>query len=337
MIVADSSSDENKKLNKEIISSVSNLDIKYLDNYPTTISPHHKMADAVNNAEEKYCVLCADDDFVTPTGIEESVDFLEKNSDFALAHGQYVAFRLEAGWGKPRFSWAPIYARESITFLEPEKRLSYHLSNYSQGTTYAVHRTNILKMAYSELLKSKVDPVLFGELLPSMLTVIHGKLKHMEVFYAARDSISSSNPYGPSPRDFITAGKYEENYAKFRQCLAAHLSEQSQLDIDASNKVVDEAMTAYMKPYFAEEVAAHKPMRGVVLDYLHLPGWMDKTIRNVYLELFVKPISLIREFQVTPRNITDKPSTDDLPQCGDLGRIRLYILAHLKSVYGRSG
>ena len=106
VIIADSSSNENKALNRSIISSISNLDIQYVDTYSTQINPHHKMADMVNYAQERYCVFCADDDFVTPNGIKQSVDFLEKNPDFAVAQGQYIAFYLEGEAGKKqKFYW----------------------------------------------------------------------------------------------------------------------------------------------------------------------------------------------------------------------------------------
>lgn len=230
IIVADSSSDENKELNKKTISSVSNLAIKYLDNYSIEINTHHKMADAINYAGEKYCVFCADDDFITPNGINQSVDFLEQNSDFTVAHGSYISFHLKTDdREKQQFCWKPADSDESITLAEAESRLIFHFSNYNP-TIFAVHRTELLKMVYNEALKSKVDPLFFGELLPSMLTLVYGKMKRLDVLYAARDCGSIRNGYWPSLRDAIKAGIYDEEYAKFRDCLAMHLSQQSRLD-----------------------------------------------------------------------------------------------------------
>lgn len=292
IIVADSSSDENKKLNRDIIASVSNLNIRYLDHYSTEINPHHKFSDVVNYAKQKYCVLCADDDFVTLNGIKQSVDFLEKNPDFAVAHGQYIGFHLEEDKkGERQFVWKLTDSHESIAFSGPAMRLSHHLSCYSQSTIYGVHRTGLLQMVYQEVLKSEVDPMLFGEFLPSMLTLIYGKMKCLDVLYAARDAYSTGS--WPTLKDAIRAGVYDREYPKFRNCLATHLSRQSRLDIEKSGKLVDDAMSAYLKKYFYP--SKNKMSMGYIttrigqtLDNLHLPGWLNRGIRKPYKE-FVEP------------------------------------------------
>ncbi|MBI4333142.1 MAG: TIGR00180 family glycosyltransferase [Chloroflexi bacterium] len=264
IIVADSSSNEIKPANRKTISSISGLSIQYLDNYSTKINPHHKMADAVEHAEEKYCLFAADDDFVIPNGVRASMGFLEKNPGFAVAHGHYISFHLEEGEnGKQVFWWAPVYSHESITSSDSTARFHHHLTNYSHPTIYAVHRTELLKMVYGELLKSGVDPVFFGELLPSMLAIIYSKLKCLDVFYDARDSGSiragcyvgdSITPgFWPTLRDALEAGVYDEEYAKFRTCLSVHLSKQSRLDLNGAGRVVDNAMSAYMRRYCPAE------------------------------------------------------------------------------------
>jgi glycosyltransferase domain-containing protein len=208
IIVADSSSDENKKLNKKGISSLSNLTLLHLSDYPTSISASHKVDDALNYVNTKYCVFCADDDFITPNGIKQSVDFLEKNPDFTVAHGYYISFCLKADKReKQKFCWKRGYQYESITFPEAKSRLFSHFSNYYAATFYAVHRTDFLKMIFKETIKF-TDDVRFGELLPSMLTLIHGKMKRLDILYAAGDADSiTSGPYAYLT-DFIRAGKY---------------------------------------------------------------------------------------------------------------------------------
>jgi len=85
IIIADSSSTENKVLNKETISSFPNLKILHLDVYSDKINPLHKLVDAIKYTKTKYCLFGADDDFITPNGINQSVDFLENNQDFTVA------------------------------------------------------------------------------------------------------------------------------------------------------------------------------------------------------------------------------------------------------------
>jgi len=315
IIVADSSSDENKRINKKTISSVSNLNILYLTNYSTEINPTNKIADAINYADTKYCVFCADDDFVTPNGIKQSVDFLEKNPDFTVAHGHYISFYLKTDkGGKQQFCWTPIYPYKSITFPDAKSRLIFHLSYY-YPTFYAVHRTDFLNMIFEETLRF-TDDVRFGELLPSMLTLIHGKMKCLDVLYAAREDIpGSTGQICENLKDFIKVGTHDEKYAKFRDCLAMHLSKKSQLSIKESKKVVDDAMAVYMRKYFD---FIHK--MGKKLDHLRLPDWIDKVIRAPYRKLFL------------PKQMNDFPIFSDTSSqyYDDFNKIRLHVLSYSK-------
>ena len=318
IIVADSSSDDIKTINKRTVSSISKLDIKYLGDYPAEIKPHHKFADAVNHADTKYCVLCADDDFVTPDGIKQSVDFLEENPDFAIAHGQYISFYLKDDErGKRQFYWRPIYSPESITFSDPKIRLNYHLSNYSITTLYAVHRSDFLRLILGEAVKFTSDDR-FSELLPSMLTLVSGKMKSLDVLYSARESLpTSGGATSKRLNDFIRDGTYDEKYERFRECLSTHLSKQAQLDIEESKKTVDEAMSIYMKKY-----SPFNPITGKmqnILDSLMVPDWVNKKIRALYRALFL------------PRQKPDSSFSPGIPPSyeyyDDLNKIRLHVMS----------
>jgi len=251
IVVADSSSAENKKLNRKIVLSFLDLNIQYIDKYPEEVDPYHKFADMVNYAKEKYCVFCADDDFVVPNGINQAVDFLEKNPDFTVTYGYYMGFLLKIkkqprGGSEKQFHWQTYYPKKSITFPKPEDRLFKHLSEYSGMLFYGVYRTDFLKIIYGELLNSKVDTVLFGEMLPGMLALIYGKTKCLDVFYMGR-RLSSHIRCWPTLIDFKNQGRYDAEYVKFRQCLATHLSKKSQSSIGESKKIIDDAMSKYIK------------------------------------------------------------------------------------------
>lgn len=322
IIVADSSSDENKKVNKEIISSFSNLDILYLSDYSSKINQYHKLADAVNYANGKYCIQTGDDDFITQNGINQSIDFLEKNPDFTVAHGYHISFYLKTDKkGKQPFCWTPIYSHESITLPDPVSRLNEHLAKYSLPTLYAVHRTDFLKMVFKETLKF-TDDVRFGELLPSMLTLIYGKMKCLDVLYCVRENTPRSlGETSENLKDFIRVGTYDEKYAKFRDCLAAHLSKKSQLDVEESKKVIDEAMAAYMKKDSTnyKRILIHK--MSDVLNHLRLPDWVDEGVRASYRKIFL------------PKQIADFPcfSDDSSKYYDDFNKIRLHVLSYSNS------
>ena len=310
IIVADSSSNKNKKLNDRVIASLSNLNILYLNNYSSEINMYHKVVDSINYVDTKYCLLCADDDFVTPNGISQSVDFLEKNPDFAVAHGYYIRFHLKTDKkGKQHFCWIPIYLQKSNTSPDPKLRLYSNIAKFNPPF-YAVHTTACLEMIFKESINYTCDPR-FDELLLSALPSIYGKMKRLNVFYAAREDIPTSGKYTyETLEDYIKEGTYAEKYDKFRDCLATHLSKMSPLDAKESKKVVDDAMSAHMKRKYLTVKMIE------VLDYLRLPDWLDGGIRALYRRLFV------------PKMPTDEdihPSYYD-----DFNKIRLHVLSFSK-------
>jgi glycosyltransferase domain-containing protein len=323
IIVADASSDENKKRNKKIISSFSNIDILHINSYSSDIDPYYKISDVLNYVNTKYCVICADDDFITPDGIKQSIEFLDKNPDFTVAHGRYITFYLKRDRkGKLQFRYNPLYVHESISFPDAKSRLFFHLSNVQISPFYAVHRTDFLKFIYKEALEFS-DGDQFRELLLSMLTLIYGKMKCLDVFYAAREAIpDSAGATNKNLKDFIKAGTYDEKYAKFRECLAINLSKKSQLDIEESNRLIDNAMSVHMKKIYSYKYTLISKMSNV-LNYLKLPDWMDNVIRRSYRKLFVPKQMRMEDF----RSSVDRPSSK---YYDGFNKIRHYVLHHPK-------
>ena len=283
IIIADSSSDDNKKENEKISSSFTNLNISHITSYPSTINLLGKMQDVINYVESEYSLFCPDDDFITPNGIMQSIDFLENNHDFSVAHGVYVQFSIKKNSeNKPYLLWKPGYSPESITFSDANDRLYHHLANYSFPTLYGVHRTKDLKMILDETAKY-TDDVRFGEFLPTLLTAIHGKIKCLDVLYAARDASSGSNVY-PTLHDYIKDGTYDAKYSRFKDCLANHLVKMSNLEIRGAEEVIDNAMSAYLKNNFGIKNRIASRMSRV-LDILELPDSIDTKIRLIYRKL----------------------------------------------------
>jgi len=246
IVIADSSNKEFIQQDEEIVKSFEKLKIiykKYSDDFNTYY--YKKKADSLKYAETKYCLFCAVDDFITPEAINKSIEFLDKHSDYSCVHGDYISFRFDKKTQK--FYWKNIYTYyKSIDSSKPEERLNDQFTNYIQ-TIYSVHRTNQLKMIFQENIKYS-DDARFGEILPSLLDVIHGKMKRLNAFYCAREKIFDSDAKTCSTiMNFIKKGTYEAKYKKFRECLSEHLSRHSNLNLQNSRRVIDENWKFYMK------------------------------------------------------------------------------------------
>ncbi len=283
IIIADSSSDENKKKNKEVISPFPSLKILHLNNYLESINPWYKFADAINFVKSKYCLFCSDDDFVIPKTVSFCTDFLENNSNFITAHGHYIMFYLKKKRGRnKKIYWLSEYSLESLTNSQAELRLKEHLSDYSLPTFSAVHRTSFLKMALEETTKYAHDNR-FGELLPSMLASIYGKIKCFDLPYAVQEiNINSTGTTTETLEDFIQKGTYEEKYRKFRNCLSIHLSKNSKLDRKESEKILDSAMNDYLGENYPENSKSFltKKMKDILKI---LPPEVYNIIKSLYI------------------------------------------------------
>jgi glycosyltransferase domain-containing protein len=330
IIVADCSSDESKKKNKETIDSFPDLKILHLSAYAETIKIYHQVADSLNRVQSRYCLICADDDFITPNGIKQSIEFLENNPDFIATHGLYINFRFQDDRRKEtRFRWRSIhFSTFSIESKDAKSRLEYHSANLV-STFFAVYRTEYLKMIYEELLRSKVaagNPI-FGEWFITILTLTYGKLKSLDILYCARDANTPrANPV-QLLHTMIKDGTYDEEYARFRDYLATHISRQSQLDIEESMELVDKTMSVYLEKYDVIPVIPAKTKKRILLDSLHLPGCLDKGITRIY--------SLLYTLFVTPSSPLFPKVSEPSKHPDELDMIRNQVLAYAKSVYGK--
>lgn len=249
-IVADSSSPTIKQLNKKLVRNYSKLRILYIDKFSDKLIQSHKFAEMVKYAKSKYCVFCADDDFIVPEAIKECIIFLEKNPDYVAAHGTYIGFYLfNSLIGIKRFWWQFRHSPISISSSNPVERLSSLLTNSSQ-ILWSVRRTAVVKDCYAQFKKIDFDPSLLpvmGELLPDSLTILKGKVKGLDTFYAARQFFGSVISYYPNLQDAINKGIYDLEYNKFKKCILKNLNKVTTSGENTASKTIDLAIEKVIK------------------------------------------------------------------------------------------
>ncbi len=284
IIIADSSSTANKIRNKKVIALFPKLNISYIK-FSSKLPSHIKFGIMVKKARSKYVCFCPDDDFIIPNGIDAAVKFLEKNPDYATAHGTYISFYLYKGFFGIKLWWRFIYPFTTINSSSPLVRLINHLKSYYQ-VLWAVRRTEVAKKSYKEFLKSKVNPYLFGELLPDMLTLIFGKMKRLNTLYSARQAFSTSYSYWPSLLDSRKTKVYDQEYDKFKKCLTTNLAKFGFSKSESSN-IIDLKMKAYLKTTIQEHLTGR-----INLILKRLPPSIDKFVRLLHVKyLFSKTSS----------------------------------------------
>lgn len=289
VIIADSSSDEIKKENKKTVESLSNIKVSLLNNY----SPEHgdfgrvmhKIVDAVDHVKEEYCIVVADDDFVTPTLLNKSVDFLEKNKDYSVVLGNLISFTVKNDeYGNKQFYWEKHKQFGSLTIPDVKDRLLYYFSNYRNypSPTQGIYRTDTMKEVWGEAANFSNDGA-FGEILSNTMSVLCGKIKWIDVFHGAReyrppDCLSLSID---RLSDYMAKGTFHERYFGLKKCLVKNLSEKSKIEMKEAEKVVEKGWSVYTKKY----KGFLTPKLNHMINNMHLPSKFDKTVRKMFRKI----------------------------------------------------
>jgi glycosyltransferase domain-containing protein len=314
IIVADSSNEHNV----ELVCSFDELGITHLL-YDSDIFFYKKLLDALRYVKTEYCVICADDDFIIPNGIKQSVEFLESNPDFTVALGYFISFSTEKD-----FKWFPMYSHKSIILPSSEERLKEHLSNFSQSTFYGVHRTSHLRMAFKEAVEHTDDNT-FGELLCAMLDLTYGNMKCLDILYGAREEIKGSDRFkGNDFDDFIRESTYERKYITFRDCLISHLN----LNPKDAEKLIDDAMAAFLSYHLKAKKKRENSLRHKIKDIL--PKWIYGIVSPIYKSLFLQSLTKkIKEYEVILNddfdNIKDAVQGEEWIETHEMGGETIYI------------
>jgi glycosyltransferase domain-containing protein len=331
VMVADSSSLENKKRNAGIISSFGTGSFTHLDEFDQGIDPWHKILDAVQHVSTRYCLICADDDFVIPPAIREAADFLDANADFVSAYGNNTWFSLKYGPnGEPEFTYK-YYESQANMQAEPRTRLLSKAIDSSNVTYYSLQRTEFMKLLLSEAasitehMRSpgafRLTPDLFfAELLILWLPSIYGKMKCLDNLYYVREDCTPQNlsrVYITLP-DIMDDRSYLVKLQEFSDCLVSHLVKQSGMNVEESRRVIEKAIAIYFRrtPSFVLVVNS-------ILNKLHLPGWLDLAIRKVYRALF----RVLYPW-------TGSGHTLPVKYCDELDKVRILVLSSAKEIYG---
>ena len=203
---------------KELIIFLNQKNIEWLK-YKENIFFSSKLAEGCNKIKTKYAVLNADDDFIIPSSLSKCISFLNLNHDYSSAYGRFYRHLNYQDLINKKFSIGLLHKSiDNVLHDLPSDRLS----SYSLGKTtppfYSVQKTEIFKLAWKEAGKHTSKWGL-GEILPSVLTLIYGKVKLLPIFYISRESNNFQ---------FVDKSMFKDWYSPFRvekaiKCLTKHL------------------------------------------------------------------------------------------------------------------
>ena len=185
ILILDSSSD---KIDNELSLLVKKKNIDHIK-YPPSTFVFNKISDGSKFIKTPFVVICADDDFVIPSAINKCIDFLDKNIDYSSAQGMTYKHYINQVDGEIKFIFKKSIANNlSIYNNDPVKRLSSYCKDHTiSNSFYAVQRSKIFQKIWIESKNYSRDWAM-SEFIPCALSLLHGKMKVLPIFYASREA-----------------------------------------------------------------------------------------------------------------------------------------------------
>ncbi len=252
IIILDSSSDENKILNKNTVNSLKN-NIKYIDLSCET-PPLEKFRFATTLVDTKYSAFCADDDVVIPYFINKLIIFLEKNSSYSVAQGWSFSFSSKhevtnKGNIQNIFTFYQfIYDSMSYEDNNPGDRV-YNLLTKYQALSYGVHRADTLKRAWAAT--ENMQTPLLRELVACVLAVVEGKVARLNYPHYGRCSDESYSYDNSHPiQVLLHSSEFLFNdFNRMRECVINELAAKNSENLAAEVRLCDLAYLRYLTDY----------------------------------------------------------------------------------------
>ena len=257
IIVADSSPEEKKVVNRETVAKVREMfgaDILYLEYEPETDKYggdiYRKWGDAVMHVETEYTQVCTDKAFRIPTLFIDAITFLSNNRDYVASKpgtGHYITNKSPYPLIPERFS-IPEDKNDLLDgFLDS-------LCNVGWGNSamFSVFRTQTLKEIFLPIVNQRINDIRYGEFHIGYSCYLLGKIhiKNTEPF-TIRDvshvpsnrpsSESSTTRYhGIYSHRYLLSPKGRGMYNNYKSELIGLISLQSHTTVDTIAKMIDE-------------------------------------------------------------------------------------------------
>jgi glycosyltransferase domain-containing protein len=217
------------------------------------ISLQSRLSELAQMASTSYSVLAPDDDFYAFKGIERSLMFLEKNSDYSMTQGLYTRFHIDKTHKNvflyPDYQYA---SRNIIDDTSPEKRMLRAMTGPTMHYCYAVMRTESLRNVLSVLNGVEEMSISTFELSFNLALFAYGKYKSLPVFYAARESHVQNWGKYTKFEDWVRLPS-SEGYEKWRLNIASLCQKINGISEVESLSVFDNVIAKfldYKKPKF---------------------------------------------------------------------------------------
>ena len=246
IIVADSSPEEKKVVNRETVAKIRSLfgaNIRYLEYEPETDKYggdiYRKWGDAVQQVETEYSIICIDKSILIPSAVLKSLIFLESHPEYIASRGREALLyeRKYNPIGRYYFQKASNHpVIEGDNAAERMRDVMELPSPWPCTQLFSLTRTEAHKKIHNLLIKYAVPDIRYGEIILGFFGYLYGKGKISEEISSVRDirnisvkSVSSRKNMAESSTTrymplTVQNKEIPEFFSLFKKCLLQELS-----------------------------------------------------------------------------------------------------------------
>lgn len=192
-----------------------------------------KIKRALQEVQTEFCIIGADDDFISEDGVHCCEEFLQANLSYCVAQGGYVYFRPKQNKYLP-YRMASISIEDDTASARLKNSLEHYVPFFS-----AVFRTQTLSFIFEHVEENNA----LTELAITMLALVRGKYKWLPVFFYAKElDYSSGSFYFTTISELVSKSEYAGAYNYFLDILTDAYSDGDPKHDLAQRNCIDSAI-----------------------------------------------------------------------------------------------
>jgi hypothetical protein len=196
-------------------------------------------------------MLIADDDFITPNGINYCLRFLRNNTDYNSAEGSYVGFRFLENQ-QIQLQNIYEYARDFDYNGETGIARAQQVFQKYMPFFYSVHRSKNLLDNFTLFNNSGIKNLFLMELFTVLYLIMKGKHKVLPVFYSARELMDHTSYSMATPYDIFVLNKKPDELRAFITILSSEYSTFDNISFEEAERGIKTAIDIYCKFAFGD-------------------------------------------------------------------------------------
>lgn len=198
-----------------------------------------------------YCALLGDDDLLCVKSIDKCIDFLDSNSDYGAAHGVGILTSVDRNGPYGNISEVYYYPQMTLNADSGSQRLRDYFACGPYGPyalLFSVHRTSIWRDMFRGFISSDSWVRFgfgFGEIIPSSISSVRGKVKELDCLYLVRFS-HESRYLEVGSFDWLINQDWKIGFKNLRDRVVNELIRQDGISKEKAEEVFKQAFRPYL-------------------------------------------------------------------------------------------